>query len=309
VTSPTAPSGRRILVTGGAGFIGSHLVDALVEENEVRVLDDFSTGHRDQVADGATVLEGDVRDRELLEEAMDGVDLVFHEAAVVSVPESVEHPLESNAVNADASLRLLELARQRSARVVVASSAAIYGTPERVPIREDDRLAPRTPYGVQKLATDHYARLYHDLYGVETVALRYFNVYGPRAEAGEYADAVSVFVRQARAGDPITVEGSGDQTRDFVHVDDVVQANLRAATTDAVGAAYNVGSGEATSIADLARSVRDVTDSDSPITHTEPRPGDIESSLADVSAARADLGYSPSVDLEAGLASLVDGSG
>ena len=236
---------------------------------------------------------------------MAGVDLVYHEAAVVSVPESVADPLESNAVNAEASLQLLELARERSARVVVASSAAIYGDPERTPTGEDDRLSPRTPYGVQKLTLDHYTRLYHELYDLETVVLRYFNAYGPRAESGEYADVVSVFERQAAAGDPITIEGSGGQTRDFVHVDDIVQANLRAATTDAVGNAYNIGSGEATSIADLAELIREITGSDSPITHTEARPGDIGSSLADISAARADLGYAPTVTLEEGLASTV----
>jgi UDP-glucose 4-epimerase len=292
-------------VTGGAGFIGSHLVDALVEHNEVIVLDNFSTGYRSQVADEATVIAGDVRDRSLLEEAMTGVDLVYHEAAVVSVPESVADPLESNAVNAEASLQLLELAREQSARVVVASSAAIYGDLERTPISEDDRLSPRTPYGVQKLTLDHYTRLYHELYDLETVVLRYFNAYGPRADAGEYADVVSVFERQAIAGDPITIEGSGAQTRDFVHVEDIVQANLRAATTDAVGNAYNIGSGEATSIADLAELIRELAGSDSPITHTEARPGDIGSSLADISAARADLGYAPTVTLEEGLASTV----
>lgn len=294
-------------MTGGAGFIGSHLVDALVEDNEVRVLDNFSTGHRDQVAADATVVEGDIRDRTTLEEAMTGVDLVFHEAAMVNVPGSVTNPLSSNAVNAEASLQLLDLARESSARVVVASSAAIYGNPERVPVKESDQFSPRTPYGVQKLTADYYTRLYHALYGLETVVLRYFNVYGPRAEAGEYTDVVSVFLRQARAGDPITIEGSGEQTRDFVHVDDVVQANLRAATTDTVGNAYNIGFGESTSIADLAELVREVTGSDSPITYTEARSGDIEASLADISTAHADLGYSPTVDLETGLTSVADG--
>ena len=269
-------------------------------------MDDFSTGHRDQIAADATVFEGNVRNRDLVDEAMAGVDLVYHEAAMVSVPESVANPLESNAVNADASLHLLELARRHSARVVVASSAAVYGEPERVPIREDDRLTPRTPYGIQKLMMDHYARLYHDLYDLETVVLRYFNVYGPRAESGEHADVVSIFERQASAGDPLTVEGPGTQTRDFVHVEDVVQANLRAGTTAAVGNAYNIGSGEATSILELAELIREITESDSAIRHTEARPGDLDSSLANVSAARADMGYAPTVDLETGLISVVE---
>jgi UDP-glucose 4-epimerase len=224
---------------------------------------------------------------------------------VVSIPETVDDPVGSNAVNTTASLELLEAARDEDARVVVASSAAIYGNPEKVPVTETDPLDPRSPYGVQKLAMDHYARLYHDLYDLETVALRYFNVYGPRAEAGSYSDVVSVFLRQARAGDPITVEGDGQQTRDFVHVDDVVQANLRAATTDAVGEAYNVGGGTSTTIDELAATLREMTGGESLIEHVDPRPGDIDRSVADVSKARSKLGYEPTVDLDDGLASVL----
>ena len=300
------PTGQRILVTGGGGFIGSHLVDALVGANTVRVLDDFSTGFRDQVPAEATVVEGDVRSPETLARAMDGVDLVFHEAAMVSVPKTTADPIESAAVNATGTLRVLEQARVESARVVCASSAAIYGHPDRVPISETDSLRPTSPYGVQKLTADHYTRLYHDLYGLDTVALRYFNVYGPRAEAGEYSDVVSVFLRQARAGEPITIEGSGEQTRDFVHVDDVVRANCLAATTDAVGEAYNVGCGVATTIRELADAIRERVGSESPVEHVDPRPGDIDESVADISKARSELGYEPTVGLERGLDALVD---
>jgi UDP-glucose 4-epimerase len=299
------PRGERILITGGAGFIGSHLVDALVADNDVCVLDDFSTGFRDQVPDEADVVEGDVRDPAVLDEAMDGVDVVFHEAAVVSVPKTVDDPLASNDVNVTATVRLLERAREESARVVSASSAAIYGNPDAVPVSETHPLEPTSPYGIQKLTLDHYTRLYHDLYGLDTVVLRYFNVYGPRAEAGEYGDVVSVFLRQGRAGGPITVEGTGEQTRDFVHVDDVVQANLRAATTDAVGEAYNVGSGSEITIGALARTVQGLTGGDATIEHVDPRPGDIDESLADVSKARERLGYEPTVDLDDGLDSVV----
>jgi UDP-glucose 4-epimerase len=303
--SEFGPTDSRVLVTGGGGFIGSTLVDALVDENDVRVLDDFSTGYREQVAEEATVFEGDVRDAALLEEAMAGVDVVFHEAAVVRIPETVDDPLGSNEVNTTASLRLFEAAREESARVVVASSAAIYGNPERVPVSEEDPLRPRSPYGIQKLAMDHYARVYHDLYDLETVALRYFNVYGPRAEAGSYSDVVSVFQRQTAAGEPITIEGDGEQTRDFVHVDDVVQANLRAATTDAVGEAYNVGGGTATTVNELAETVRELTGGTSPIEHVEPRPGDIDRSVADVSKIRSKLGYEPTVGVREGLEALL----
>jgi UDP-glucose 4-epimerase len=299
------PRGDRILITGGAGFIGSHLADALVTNNDVRVLDDFSGGFRDQVPDEATIVEGDVRDPSVLDRAMDGVDVIFHEAAVVSVPKTVDDPLTSNDVNVTATVRLLERAREESARVVSASSAAIYGNPDSVPITETAPLEPTSPYGIQKLTLDHYTRLYHDLYDLDTVVLRYFNVYGPRAEAGEYGDVVSVFLRQGRAGGPITVEGDGEQTRDFVHVDDVVQANLRAATTDAVGEAYNVGCGTETTISALARKIRGLTGGDTPIEHVDPRPGDIDESLADISKARERLGYEPTIDLGEGLESVV----
>jgi UDP-glucose 4-epimerase len=299
------PRRDRILITGGAGFIGSHLADALVADNDVRVLDDFSAGFRDQVPDEADVVEGDVGDPAVLDEAMDGVDVVFHEAAVVSVPKTVDDPLASNDVNVTATVRLLERAREESARVVSASSAAIYGNPDAVPVSETHPLEPTSPYGIQKLTLDHYTRLYHDLYGLDTVVLRYFNVYGPRAEAGEYGDVVSVFLRQGRAGGPITVEGTGEQTRDFVHVDDVVQANLRAATTDAVGEAYNVGSGSQITIGALARKVQGLTGDDAAIDYVDPRPGDIDESLADVSKARERLGYEPTTTLDEGLESVV----
>jgi UDP-glucose 4-epimerase len=298
----------RALVTGGAGFIGSHLVDALVDRGvRVRVLDDFSSGTRDNLpdGDGVDVIEGDVRDADALDAATAGVDVVFHEAAVVGVTESVENPVGTHGINATGGLNVLDAARRADARVVVASSAAVYGHPERVPIAESDSTRPTSPYGLQKLALDRYAALYHDLYGLETVALRYFNVYGPRSAGGPYAGVIDVFRDQARDGRPITVDGDGTQTRDFVHVDDVVRANLLAATTDAVGEAYNVGRGEAVSIRELAEWVREAVGSDSEIVHTDPRPGDIDHSTADLTKARERLGYEPSVSLQDGLADLV----
>jgi UDP-glucose 4-epimerase len=297
-------SGRTVLVTGGAGFVGSHLVDALVEENDVRVLDDFSTGSRSNLPDEATMIEGDVRDADARRRATDGVDLIFHEAAVVSVERSVEAPGRSNEVNLDATLGLLERAREQDARFVLASSSAIYGPPTAVPIAEDEPKEPMSPYATQKLAADHYARQYHDLYGLETVALRYFNIYGPRQRAGDYSGVISAFLGQAREGEPITVEGDGEQTRDFVHVSDVVRANLLAATTDAVGEAFNVGTGTSVTIAELAREIRSLVDSDSDVVHVDPRPGDVEHSCADISRSKRRLGYEPTVSLRAGLETL-----
>ncbi|MFC4448385.1 NAD-dependent epimerase/dehydratase family protein [Halorussus aquaticus] len=298
-------SNQTVLITGGAGFVGSHLAEALVEDNEVRVLDDLSGGAREHVPEGAQLAEGDICDHETVAEAMDGTDLVFHEAALVSVEESVENPTESNRVNAAATVNLLERAREEDARVVLASSAAVYGHPESVPVSEGDSKDPTSPYGIDKLSLDHYARRYHDLYGLETVALRYFNIYGPRQNP-EYSAVVNVFFRQAADGGPLTIEGDGQQTRDFVHVSDVVQANLLAATTDRVGEAFNVGTGRSVTVEELAETVVEVTDSDAEITHVEPRPGDIRHSEADVSKARTELGYEPSVSLEAGLRALAE---
>ena len=304
MTSST-PRGESALVTGGAGFIGSHLADALAEDNEVTVLDDLSTGDPENVPASVTLVEGDIRDRTVLREAVDGVDVVFHEAAVVSVERSVEEPVASHRTNVDATLHLLELAREFDFRVVLASSCAIYGQPETVPIPETAAPDPTSPYGLEKLTLDHYARLYHDLYGVETVALRYFNVYGPRQAAGDYSGVISIFLDRALDDEPLTIHGDGSQTRDFVHVSDIIRANLLAATTDHVGEAFNVGTGDRTTILELAETIRDVADSSSEIVHTDPRPGDIQRSCADVSKGRKALGYDADLSLEEGLADLV----
>ena len=295
---------RTVLVTGGAGFIGSHLVEALHPHNEVRVLDTFATGERAYLPDDVTVIEGDVRDPIALQRAARGVDVIFHHAALVSVSQSVEAPRQSNRTNLEASLLLLEQARQEDARVVVASSAAVYGHPDELPVSETASTNPTSPYGVQKLALDQYARLYEELYDLETVALRYFNVYGPRQQ-GPYSGVISTFLEQARSDEPITIEGDGKQSRDFVHVSDVVRANLRAATTETVGEAYNVGTGQRTTIEELAETIRDATGSSSPIVHREPRAGDIRHSGADTSKAARELGFEARVGLESGIRSLV----
>ncbi|MGQ3413623.1 NAD-dependent epimerase/dehydratase family protein [Natrinema sp. LN54] len=295
---------KTILVTGGAGFIGSHLVDALTPHNEVRILDNFTTGDRAHVPDEVTVIEGDVRDPIALQKAARGVDVIFHHAAVVSVTQSVDEPRQSNRTNLEASLLVLEQARQEDARVVLASSAAVYGHPEELPVPETAPTNPTSPYGVQKLALDQYARLYEELYDLPTVALRYFNVYGPRQQ-GPYSGVISTFLEQARADEPITVQGDGQQSRDFVHVSDVVRANLRAATTDAVGEAYNIGTGQRTTIRELAETVRDATGSSSTIVNRDPRSGDIRHSGADTSKAAHDLGFDARVGLKSGIRSLV----
>jgi len=298
-------TGQKVLVTGGAGFIGSHLADTLVEQNEVIVVDDLSAGKREYVPDEATFRNVDLTNPGVIEDLTATVDIVFHQAAIVSVQRSINQPLETHEINTDATLRLLECAREYGFRVVVASSAAIYGHPDSLPVQETDSKTPTSPYGADKLTIDHYARLYYDLYDVETVALRYFNIFGPRQRAGDYGGVISIFREQALDDSSITVNGDGTQTRDFVHVDDVVDANLRAATTDHVGEAYNIGSGEQTSIQSLAEQVRDITDSDSDIVHTDPRSGEIDASVADIMKAERKLGYKSNISLEEGLRTLV----
>lgn len=290
-----------ILITGGSGFIGSHLAESLTPDNRVTVLDI----DRPTETNALEFIHGDIRDKETVEQAVSGCDIVFHEAALVSVSESVADPCRSHEINATGSLNVFEAARKHDARVVVASSAAIYGEPDRVPIHETDSLDPTSPYGLDKLVTDRYAQLYHDLYGLDTVSLRYFNVYGPGQRGGQYAGVIRAFLSQAQAGDPITIHGDGKQTRDFVHVDDVVRANVAAATTDAVGRAYNIGTGAPIPIRELAEQIKSATDSHSELVHTEPRSGDIQHSCADITRARESLGYEPSMSIEEGLDTLL----
>lgn len=300
-------AGRNVVITGGAGFIGSHLADALVADNDVTVLDSLDAGDPANVPDDAALVEADVRDPDAVEACVAGTDLVFHQAALVSVETSVADPVASDDVTADGTLAVLEAARRHDARVVVASSAAIYGPPRELPVDETHPTMPESPYGVAKLAADHYARVYHELYGLETVLLRYFNVYGPRQSA-DYSAVIGTFAAQAAVGDPITVEGDGTQTRDFVHVSDVVRANLLAATADAgtvAGRPYNIGTGEETSIRQLAETVRELAESDGGIVHVEPREGDIDRSVADVSRGRSELGFEPTIPLREGLRDLL----
>ncbi len=227
---------------------------------------------------------------------------MFHEAAQVSVQQSVSNPKSSQEVNVDPMLTILESARDTDTRVILASSAALYGHPIYLPIDEEHPKEPTSPYGLEKLTADHYCRLYHDLYEVETVALRYFNAYGPRQQGGDYSGVISIFRDQALANDDITVEGDGEQTRDFVHVDDIVQANLLAATSDdAVGKAFNIGTGDSITIRELADTIKNVTDSESDIVHVDSREGDIDRSEASIDKAREVLGFQPEYTVFEGL--------
>jgi len=303
-----AGEGRLALVTGGAGFIGSHLVESLVGDGwQVRVLDDFSSGRAENLAAVEACVEirrGDVRDPQALASAAEGADVVFHQAALASVPRSIAEPVLSDAVNLGGTLQVLEAARRRGVRrVVFASSSAVYGNAGTPPLREDASPSPVSPYAVQKLAAEHYLGLYASLHGLETVALRYFNVYGHRQDPNsDYAAVVPLFLTAAVRGGPLRIHGDGQQTRDFVHVDDVARANCLAADAPGLsGACFNVASGRGTRVAELADVVAGAVDRQVEIVREAPRAGDIRESRADVGSARALLGFEARVGLEAGI--------
>jgi nucleoside-diphosphate-sugar epimerase len=299
---------RGALVTGGAGFIGSHLVDRLLAAGwRVRVLDDFSTGREANLAHlngHAEVIRGDLRDRALVEKVVGGVEVVFHQAAVPSVPRSVAEPERTNDVNVTGTLGLLEAARRAGVRrVVFASSSSAYGDTPVLPKVETMPPCPLSPYALQKYAGERYCQLFHRLYGLETVALRYFNVYGPRQNPrSEYAAVIPRFATACLRGQAPTVFGDGEQTRDFTFVADAVAANLLAADAErAPGEVCNVAGGRRVSLNELLRELRALTGATGEARYQPARPGDVRDSLADLSRARELLGYRPEVDLPSGL--------
>ena len=304
-TETLGPTGESILITGGAGFIGSHLAAALAADNDVTVLDNCSGGEPARLPATVDVQRGDIREPSARDGLVAEADIVYHEAAIVSVEESLERPVESHGTNVAATVSLLDTARKHDTRVVFASSCAIYGDPTGVPISEHEPASPLSPYAVDKLAADHYVRVYGRQFDFPTVALRYFNVYGP-GQRGDYSGVIDAFIERAQAGKPLEVHGEGDQTRDFVHVSDIVRANLAAGVTPHTGRAYNIGTGQETSIQELAETIRDLVGTDAPITHTDPRPGDISRSRADLTRSTERLGYEPTVELSDGLGTVLD---
>lgn len=298
-------AGNRVLITGGAGFIGGHLARELADRASVTILDTRETPKLELPASVSHEVT-DIRNEDAITTAVEAADVVFHHAAAVSVEHSTEDPVGTDAINLEPVLTILEAARRTDTRVVLASSAAIYGHPQELPITESHPTTPASPYGIQKLAADHYARVYHEIYGLETVALRYFNVYGPGQTGGDYAGVVAAFITQALNGDPITVHGDGAQTRDFVFVEDVVDATVAAAETEHVGESFNVATGETISIRSLADQVQTLTNTDSEIVHVDARDGDIDRSRATIHKAQNALNFEPQVPLEEGLARTID---
>jgi UDP-glucose 4-epimerase len=291
------------LITGGAGFIGSHLAEALQEQGTVRILDNLRTGFRKNL-EGLKVefIEGSILDRELVAKAMVGVDYVFHLAAMVSVPESMAKPRECEEMNGFGLLNVLEAASSAGVqKVFFASSAAIYGDNPTVPKVESMLPEPKSPYAFTKLLGEHYCRFFHDEGRVKTAALRFFNVFGPRQDPqGPYAAAVAIFMNKARAGEPIIIHGDGEQTRDFIYVKDIVAAILHVTLTPEITGVYNVGYGGAMTLNELAQLIITTTGSTSTIQHGPARPGDVKHSRAAVDQLLA-TGFKPVSSLREGL--------
>jgi nucleoside-diphosphate-sugar epimerase len=301
-------SRMKVLVTGGAGFIGSHIVRRLLDlEHEVVVLDNFSTGRRsnlDAVASDIELIEGDVAELDNVEQAVAGCDAVYHEAALPSVPRSIADPLASHAANATGTLNVLVAARDAGARrVVIASSSSVYGSVPDLPKRESMPTLPVSPYAVSKLAAESYCRSWFDLYGLETVALRYFNVFGPRQDPlSAYAAVVPRFIAAYKAGEPPVIFGDGEQSRDFTYIDNVVDANLAALSSpDAPGHVYNIACNDRITLNQLATDLREIMGAAVKPVHAAPRPGEVRHSQAAIDAAQADLGYAPKISLREGL--------
>jgi nucleoside-diphosphate-sugar epimerase len=308
----------RMLVTGGAGFIGSHIVDRLLEEGfDVTVIDNLDTGSLEKIAQHKSnhdfhLVKGDIRDFDLVKETMKDVDAVFHEAALASVTLSVENPLLTNDINVTGTLNLLKASSDLHVkRFIYASSAAVYGNTKSPQKRENMTPNPTSPYGVSKLAAENYVKLFHKLYGLETVSLRYFNVYGPRQRfdiQSAYGGAITIFLNRLLKNMSPIMYGDGEQTRDFVYVQDVIEANMLALNNkNAAGEVFNIGTGTNVSVNQVAEALKDIMNKkDLKNVHADPRPTDIRHGYADINKAKKILGYHPKVSLKEGLTKLVN---
>ena len=298
--------GKKILVTGGAGFIGSHIVDRLAPENDVTVLDDLSNSSMEYLAqsrDRIEFVKGDLLDKALVGKLVSETEYVFHLAARTSVMGSVKDPLSDMKTNISGTLNLLEACRKaKIKRLVYSSSAAVFGDAQSLPVDENHPLNPRSPYAVSKLAGEKYTLAYGTSYGIPAVALRYFNIYGPRQATSEYANVLSIFLRRFKARQPVTIYGDGEQTRDFIFVRDIVTANILAAGhPKAVGGIFNIATGKGTSMNKLVKIIREISGWEGQFNYVAARPGEIIHSRASIKKAATLLGFKPEVTLEQGL--------
>jgi UDP-glucose 4-epimerase len=295
----------RALITGGAGFIGSTLAKELASNGaEVVVLDNLSSGYRRNIhgQSGVRLVEEDIRNTAAVEAAVTGIDVIFHLAASVGNKRSIDQPVNDAEINVIGTLRILEAARKAGVRkVIISSSAGIFGELKTLPIREDHPVEPDSPYGASKLCAEKQGLVYAKLYGMEVVCLRYFNVYGPNQRFDAYGNVIPIFVFQMLRGEPVTIFGDGEQTRDFVNVRDVVQANIKSAMAPGVSGAFNIGSGTRISINDLVERLKAASKLNPVVRHGPPRAGDVRDSLADISAARRAFGFEPAVTIDVGL--------
>lgn len=303
----------KYLVTGGAGFIGSNIVDALLHRGEyVRVLDNFSTGKPQNLVglDGKIeFIEGDIRDLDRVREAVKGMDYVLHQAALPSIPRSISDPITTNEVNLTGTLNVLVASRDAKVkRVIYAASSSAYGDNPTLPKREDMPVRPISPYGISKYAGEQYCQIFTEIYVLETVCLRYFNIFGPKQDPhSPYSGVISIFIKAYLCGVPPKIYGDGEQSRDFTFVANAVRANLLACDAEgAAGQVFNIACGQRTTINELARLIRELLESDIEPVHVAQRPGEILHSLADISKAQTVLGYEPKVDLTVGLMKTID---
>ncbi|MBD3306358.1 NAD-dependent epimerase/dehydratase family protein [candidate division KSB3 bacterium] len=298
----------RFLVTGGAGFIGSNVVTSLLQGgHDVRVLDNFLTGKRENLADvldQITLIEGDLRDPVCVNQATEQIEYILHIGALPSVPRSVAEPLLSHDINVNGTLYLLEAARQHGVkRLVFSSSSSVYGDTPTLPKHEAMPMAPLSPYAAQKAAGELYCRVYSTIYGLETVCLRYFNVFGPRQDPqSQYAAVIPKFITAFQTGNQPTIYGNGEQSRDFTYVENVVVANIAATTApEAAGKTFNVACGSRLTVNEIARKISTLLGTENTPVYAPARPGDVKHSLADISQAQHLLQYSPLIDIDTGL--------
>ena len=305
---------KKIVVTGGAGFIGSNIVHAIYKDNEVTVIDDLSTGNLENIItlvdeESIKLVKGSITDLKLLQENFSDVDYVLHQAAIPSVPRSIKNPIASNKANIDGTLNVLVAARDSDVKkVVYASSSSVYGDTPTLPKVETMPTFPLSPYAISKLTGEHYCRVFYEIYGLRTTSLRYFNVYGPRQNPkSEYAAVVPRFISSISKGRPIEIYGDGEQTRDFTFVEDVINANLLSCVSKkSDGNALNIAGGKRISVNDLALKIMKLIGKDVEIIYRERREGDVKDSLADISLAKNLIDYTPKYSLDNGLTKTVE---